>query len=144
MQITLVDSTDDAVLESGTSLISVQEARALVRHFADVTTSRDPDAFVAGFTEDSVTWFPPQPLLHGRQALRDFMAGGLAAFGDDFVCTKSLRTINGNVLGVSWVNTWKHRRSGEPMRARGVEFWILRDGRIARWDCAQVAWKDKP
>lgn len=141
MQTNLVDATDDDVLEAGTSVIGVDEARALVKLFADVTTSRDPDAFVAGFTEDSITWFPPQPEVRGRKALRDFMAGGFGAFGDDFVCTKSLRTISGNVLGVTWVNSWTHRKTGEPMTARGVEFWIMRDGKIARWDCAQVAWK---
>ena len=141
MQTHLIDVTDDAVLAAGVSVISVKDARALVKLFADVTTSRDADAFCAGFTEDCVTWFPPQPELHGRKALRDFMAAGFAAFGDDFVCTKSLRTISGNVLGVTWVNTWTHRKSGALMRARGVEFWILRDARIARWDCSQTVWK---
>lgn len=66
---------------------------------------------------------------------------GFAAFGDDFVCTKSLRTISGNVLGVTWESRWMQRKSGEPTSARGVEFWIMRDGKIARWDRAQVAWK---
>lgn len=140
IQTDLVDATDDGSLLAGHSCIRLEKARALVELFAKVTSSRDADVFAAGFTEDCVTWFPPQPELRGRSALRQFMTAGFEALGDDYVCTKSLRTLSGNVLGVTWMSTWTNKKSGETMMGRDVEFWIMRDQHIARWDCSQTVW----
>jgi ketosteroid isomerase-like protein len=140
IQTDLVDGTGDGPLLAGHSCISLGQARTFVELFAKATSSRDPEVFAAGFTEDCVTWFPPQPELRCRSALRDFMAAGFVALGDDYICTKSLRTLSGNVLGVTSMSTWTNKRSGETMMGRGVEFWIMRDQQIARWDCSQTVW----
>ncbi len=140
IQTNLVDATDDGTLLADPSVFTLDQAKTLVQLFAKVTSCRDPASFASGFTEDCVAWFPPQPELRGRSALHDFMAAGFKALGDDYVCTKSLRTVNGNVLGVTWMSTWTNRKSGETMIGRGLEFWIMREQKIARWDCSQTVW----
>lgn len=134
IQAELIDRTDDAVLNEGTAVVTVEKARALVELFAKVTTSRDPDAFVSGFTEDCVVRFNCSPEVHGRKALRDFMASRFARLNDSFKCVKTLRCISGNVLGVAWVGTWVDPQTHQTLTGRGSEFWIMRGDQIARWD----------
>ena len=129
----LVDRTDDAVLNAGSSVISVEKAKALVDMFARVATCRDADAFVKGFTEDCVVRFNCTE-LRGRDALREFMASRFARFSDTYKCEKSLRSISGNVLGVAWLGTWEDPKTKELMKGRGSEFWVMRGDQIARWD----------
>jgi hypothetical protein len=31
--------------------------------------------------------------------------------------------------------------TGKPMQGRGTEFWVVRDGRIARWDATFNVWE---
>ncbi|MDX2203560.1 MAG: nuclear transport factor 2 family protein [Hyphomicrobiaceae bacterium] len=139
IQTALEDRTDDEVLAAGATEISLQDARALVRLFAEVTTSQDVDAFVSGFTEECVVHFAPAPLIHGREALRHHMATFFTSQRRGFVCKKSLRALNGNVLGVTWTNRWTDASTGKAMGSYGTEFWILRGNLIARWDAASAA-----
>jgi hypothetical protein len=74
--------TGDSDLAGGTSIISVETARSLVALFARVTTSRNADDFVGGFTEDCVVRFNCNPEIHGRAALHEFMSGRLGSFPD--------------------------------------------------------------
>jgi nuclear transport factor 2 (NTF2) superfamily protein len=133
IQTELVDRTDDAALNAGSAVISVAKAKALVDMFATVTTSRDADAFVKGFTEDCVVRFNITE-VRGRDALREFMASRFARFSDSYKCEKTLRAISGNVLGVAWLSTWEDPKTKEPMKGRGSEFWVMRGDQIARWD----------
>ena len=105
IQTELTDRTEDAVLSAGSAVIHVEKAKALVDLFARVTTSRDSEAFVAGFTEDCVVRFNCTE-LRGRDELREFMASRFARFSDSYKCEKTLRSISGNVLGVAWLSTW--------------------------------------
>jgi nuclear transport factor 2 (NTF2) superfamily protein len=134
MQSELVNRTNDRELAAGSSELSVAKAREIVALFARVTTSRDIDDFVSGFTEDCVFRFNCSPEMTGRQALREYMGARLGRYPDSYKCEKTLRAISGNILGVEFVSTWIDKESGKPMIGRGSEFWIMRGEQIARWD----------
>jgi ketosteroid isomerase-like protein len=139
LQLELSDTTDDAVLAHGaTTTMTVEKTRALVKMFADVTASPDIEAFLSGFTDDCVVWYPPDRPMQGKPALREFLSK--RANRSDFTCTKQLRTINGNVLGVTWVSQWVDPNAGTRHERRGVEFWIMRGEQIARWDCSTTTY----
>lgn len=139
MQAELTDATNDDVLAPGsTSVMPLSRARELVKMFADVTASQDTEAFLSGFTDDCIAWYPPNKPMHGKQALRDFLSKRTPR--KDFNCTKQLRTINGNVLGVTWLSQWSDPETGGRHERRGVEFWIMRGEQIARWDCSTTTY----
>jgi len=140
MQTDLVDRTDDAVIACGVSDISPAEARRLVAMFAEVTTSKDVERFLSGFTDDCVVQFGRFPTMRGKEQFRPFVASMFSPRLRDFVCRKTLRTLSGNVIGVTWMSEWIDGDSGKRKLGRGFEFWIMRDGRIARWDAAFNSW----
>jgi ketosteroid isomerase-like protein len=135
---TFEDFTDDATLSAGTGSYSVQSARAIVQHFADVTTAQDADFFANGFTRDCVVFFPPLPLLLGREAVRAWRASR-PRYGD-FKCRKTLRSLSGNVFGVTYFSRWSDPVSRAPQERRGVEFWIMNGEQIQRWDCCSATY----
>jgi len=143
MQSELVDATDEAVILSGVSDIPLSEARRLVAAFAEATTAKDVDGFLAGFTEDCVVHFGRFSVLRGKGQLRPFVASMFSPRLKDFVCRKTLRTVNGNVIGVTWTSEWMDAGSGKRKAGRGFEFWIMRGDRIARWDAGFNSW-DRP
>lgn len=139
LQTNLSDITDDAVLAQGaTTAMTVEKARALVKMFAEVTASQDSEAFLSGFTNDCVVWYPPNRPMQGKDALRQFL--GKRGYRNEFTCTKQLRSINGNVLGVTWLSQWADPKDGARHERRGVEFWIMRGEQIARWDCSTTTY----
>jgi ketosteroid isomerase-like protein len=140
MQTDLIDETDDKVIVSGVSEIPLPEARRLVAMFADVTTSKDVDKFLSGFTDDCVVQFGRFATMYGKQQLRPFVASMFSPRLKDFTCQKRLRTLNGNVIGGTWTSEWVDAQSGKKKFGRGFEFWIMRGGRIARWDAAFNSW----
>ena len=125
-QTDLLDQTSDDVIASGVSDISVQEARDLVKLFAEVTTSKNVDEFLSGFTDDSVVQYGKFPQMTGKGQFRSFVEQMFSPRLKDFVCTKSLRTLNGNVLGGTWNATWVDAKTGKAKAGRGFEFWIMR------------------
>jgi len=136
VQLDLTDSTTDAVLESGATVFTVAEARELVAMFARVTSAKDADAFLDGFTDDCVVQYGAFPMLTGKKALRTLVKQMFSPRFDNFVCRKSLRCLNGNVIGGSWVSDWVDLDTGTRRSGRGFEFWIMRGRKIARWDAA--------
>ena len=134
-------ATTDETLALGAREYSVPQAKAIVQFFAEVTTSLDVDRFVAGFTENSVTARDEHPDIIGQAALRAFMAPRFVHFGrpgTNYHCHKVLRALNGNVFGVIWVIHWQEPDTGRAMRGKGLEYWMMDDGRIARWDAAST------
>ncbi len=134
-------STPDEMLDAGPSTYGVERAKRIVALFAEVTTRRNVDEFVSGFTEDCIVNFPPAVVVNGRQALKERMAAG--AFGGErpgFVCKKRLRSISGNILGVVWFNEWTDPVTRKKRHTKGVEFWQMDGDRIARWDATASTW----
>ena len=124
----------EKTLGSGASTISVADALALVQRFADVSTSRDGVAFAEGFTEDCLVSYTLRPPLRGRSEVREFFVPRFAGLPDSFRCEKTLRMLNGNVLGVEYHNSWIDPESGQVAHGRGAEFWVMEGQQIARWD----------
>ncbi|WP_206420115.1 nuclear transport factor 2 family protein [Minwuia thermotolerans] len=134
LQERLVEATEDQVLASGPEEISIEKARELVQFFAEVSTSLDAERFLEGFTDDCIVRYGTFPEMRGKEKFRPFVDAMMSAKMKNFFCRKELRTINGNVLGVQWENDWVDADSGKRKTGRGLEFWILRGERIARWD----------
>ena len=139
-QTELLDQTQDDVIASGVSELSVQQAKDLVKLFAEVTTSKNVEDFVSGFTEDCVVQYGEFPVMVGKKQFRPFVEQMFSPRLEDFVCTKSLRTLNGNVIGGTWNASWIDAATGKTKAGRGIEFWIMRGNQIARWDAAFNAW----
>ena len=140
MQTELNDSTADDVLGTGATQFAVAEARELVAYFAKVTTSKDVDAFLAGFTDDCVVQYGEFQTVIGKKAFRPFVERMFSQKLKDFVCRKSLRSLNENVIGGTWTAEWTDADSGKRKLGRGFEFWIMRGRQIARWDAAFDFW----
>ena len=142
-QTDLSDLTDDDVIASGVSQTSLREARDLVKLFAAVTTSKNVDDFLSGFTDDCIVHYGEFPLMTGKAQFRPFVEQMFSPRLENFVCTKSLRSLNGNVIGGTWNATWIDGKSKQKKAGRGFEFWIMRGNQIARWDAAFNAWDDE-
>jgi len=136
-------STSDADLAAGASAYSIERARRIVQSFAEVTTTRDVEAFAQGFTEDCVVHYPPFSVATGHDGLKRIMSRLFSGNLVGFVCNKTLRSISGNVLGVIWVSEWIDTKSAKRVHQKGVEFWEMRDDRIARWDAATTVWESR-
>lgn len=143
MQTELSDRTDDAVVAGTVSVFTVQQARDLVSFFARVTTEKDVEGFLRGFTEDCVVQYGEFPTMVGKAAFRPFVVNMFSHKLKDFVCRKTLRTLNANVIGGTWTADWTDADSGNKKSGRGFEFWIMRGQQIARWDAAFNAWTVK-
>lgn len=122
--------------------MSVAEARALVKMFAEVTTSKNVEDFLGGFTDDCVVHYGEFPVMRGKAALRPFVQNMFSDRLKDFACQKTLRCLNGNVIGGTWTATWVDSKTGKKKAGRGFEFWIMDGQRIARWDAAFNSWDD--
>jgi hypothetical protein len=135
--------TPDDVLAVGAREYPVAEAKAIVQHFAAVSTSCNIDTFASGFTEDCVVSFNEHAGMVGHAALRAFMKPRFDRFsapGTHYLCRKVLRSLCGPVFGVIWINHWIDPETQKTMRSKGLEYWVMRDGRIARWDASITAW----
>jgi hypothetical protein len=135
--------TPDDVLAAGAREYSVAEAKAIVQRFAAVSTSCNIDTFVGGFTEDCVVSFNEHAEIAGHAALRAFMKPRFDRFsapGANYLCRKVLRSLTGPVFGVIWINHWIDPDTHKTMRSKGLEYWIMRESRILRWDASITAW----
>ena len=114
---------------------TVEEARALVARVEALFMPWDIPALLAGFTEDCVVRFGDMPEFHGRAALETLFRGR-AERQQDYRLRKQFRALMGDTIANYWEGEWEDRTSGAKMAGRGVEIWVLRDGRIAVWEAA--------
>jgi len=49
---------------------------------------------------------------------------------------KELRALAGDIIANYWEGEWKDAVTGKDMTGRGVEVWVLREGKIAVWEAA--------
>ena len=121
--------------------LSWDEARRLVQAVEDVFGRADLAAIAEGFTEDAVARFADFPEMRGRAAIMAFLTQRFARTRG-YQLKKTLRCLMGTVLGNEWHATWEDAQTGKRMRGRGLEFWHVRDGRIAVWDATFNVWED--
>jgi nuclear transport factor 2 (NTF2) superfamily protein len=114
---------------------TLEEARALVARVEALFMPWNIPALLAGFTEDCIVRFGDMPEFRGRAALeRLFRARSERQ--KDYRLHKELRALNGDTIANYWEGEWQDRVTGARMTGRGVEIWVMRDGKIAVWEAA--------
>jgi nuclear transport factor 2 (NTF2) superfamily protein len=120
---------------SGRNPQTVEEARAFVAQVEKLFMPWDIPGLLAGFTEDCVVRFGDLPEFRGRAALEKLFRGR-AERQQDYRLKKQFRALTDDTIANYWEGWWQDRATGRKMQGRGVEIWVMRDGRIAVWEAA--------
>jgi nuclear transport factor 2 (NTF2) superfamily protein len=92
-------------------------------------------ALLAGFTNDCVVRFGDLPEFRGKAALEKLFRGG-SERQKGYRLRKEFRALMGDIIANYWEGEWDDRMTGAKMAGRGVEIWVMRDGKIAVWEAA--------
>ncbi len=115
--------------------LTTEEARALVARVESLFMPWDIRGLLAGFTDDCVVRFGDLPELHGKAALEKLFRGR-SDRQKDYRLRKQFRALMGDTIANYWEGEWEDRVTGARMAGRGVEIWVMRDGKIAVWEAA--------
>jgi limonene-1,2-epoxide hydrolase len=108
-----------------------RSADELVTEFCKLWASPDPDELAGYFTEDAVYHNIPMDPLRGRESIRDFIAGFVAAFdGIDF---KVHRQISDGALVMNERTDVLRRKDGGEIALPVVGVFEVLNDRIAAW-----------
>jgi len=114
---------------------TVDEAGAFVAHVESLFMPWDIPALLDGFTEDCVVRFGDMPEFRGKAALEKlFRSRAERQIG--YKLRKQLRSLSGDTIANYWEGEWLDALTGKQMAGRGVEIWVMRNGRIAVWEAA--------
>jgi nuclear transport factor 2 (NTF2) superfamily protein len=114
---------------------TIEEARTFVAHVQSLFMPWDIPRLLAGFTEDCVVRFGDLPEFRGKAALeRLFRSRSERQIG--YRLRKELRALAGDIIANYWEGEWQDAGTGKQMAGRGVEIWVMRDGKIAVWEAA--------
>jgi len=104
---------------------------AVVTEFCKLWSTPNLDEIVRQFTDDAVYHNIPMPPAEGRDAIREFIAGFLAAFdGIDFTVHRQVS--HGDLVMNERTDTMRRKDGGEiALPVMGV--FEVRDGQIAAW-----------
>ena len=114
---------------------TVEEARAFVAHVESLFMPWNVPALVVGFTEDCIVRFGDLPEFCGRTALEKLFRTR-SERQKDYRLRKEFRALMGDTIANYWEGEWEDPVSGAQMTGRGVEIWVMRDGKIAVWEAA--------
>jgi nuclear transport factor 2 (NTF2) superfamily protein len=114
---------------------TLEEARLFVAHVQSRFTPWDIPGLLAGFTEDCVVRFGDLPEFRGKAALEQLFRSR-SERQKDYRLRKELRALSGDTIANYWEGEWQDRVTGKQMTGRGVEIWLMREGRIAVWEAA--------
>jgi nuclear transport factor 2 (NTF2) superfamily protein len=114
---------------------TVEEARALVARVESLFMPWNIPALLDGFTDDCVVRFGDLPEFRGKAALEKLFRGR-SERQKDYRLRKEFRALMGNTIANYWEGEWEDRLTGARMTGRGVEIWVMRDGKIAVWEAA--------
>lgn len=114
---------------------TVEEARAFVSRIEALFMPWDVEGLLAGFTDDCVVRFGDLPEFRGKEPLERLFRTR-SERQKDYRLRKELRAVMGDTIANYWEGEWEDRVTGAKMAGRGVEIWIIRDGKIAVWDAA--------
>lgn len=103
----------------------------LVTEFCKLWSTPNLDEITGRFTEDAVYHNIPMPPAEGREAIKEFIAGFLAAFdGIDFAVHRQVS--HGDLVMNERTDTMRRKDGGEiALPVMGV--FEVRDGQIAAW-----------
>ncbi len=111
--------------------VMTRSADQLVTDFCKLWASPDPDELATYFTEDATYHNIPMAPVQGREAIREFIAGFLAAFdGIDFNVHRQVS--NGPLVMNERTDVMRRKDGGEiPLPVMGV--FEVHNDRIAAW-----------
>jgi limonene-1,2-epoxide hydrolase len=108
-----------------------RSADELVTEFCKRWASPNPDEIAGYFTEDAVYHNIPMAPVQGREAIREFIAGFVAAFeGIDF---NVHRQVSDGTLVMNERTDVMRRAGGDPIPLPVMGVFEVRDGQIAAW-----------
>lgn len=114
---------------------NVEEAKALVRTVQNLFMPWNVEGIVSGFTSDAIVRFGDLPEMRGTEVLEKFFrARSLKQM--DYKLAKTFHAMTDDKICNSWTGTWQDRDTGAQMQGRGVEVWVMREGKIAVWEAA--------
>jgi nuclear transport factor 2 (NTF2) superfamily protein len=114
---------------------TVEEALAFVAHVESLFMPWDIPGLLAGFTDDCVVRFGDMREFRGKAALEKLLRGR-SERQRDYRLRKEFRALMGDTIANYWEGEWEDRVTGAKMFGRGVEIWIMRNGKIAVWEAA--------
>jgi nuclear transport factor 2 (NTF2) superfamily protein len=114
---------------------TVDEARAFVAHVQSLFMPWNVPALVGGFTEDCIVRFGDMPEFRGQAEL-DKLFRKRSERQKNYRLRKELRALMGDTIANYWEGEWEDSVTGGRMTGRGVEIWVMRDGKIAIWEAA--------
>jgi nuclear transport factor 2 (NTF2) superfamily protein len=120
---------------TGRNPCTAEEARVLVARVESLFMPWDIPELLGGFTDDCVVRFGDLPEFRGKAALEELFRGR-SERQKDYRKRKEFRALMGDTIANYWEGEWEDRVTGASMTGRGVEIWVLRDGKIAVWEAA--------
>jgi limonene-1,2-epoxide hydrolase len=103
----------------------------LVTDFCRLWASPDPTEMASYFTDGAIYQSIPMDSIHGREAIRDFIAGYTAAYGGvDFIVHRQVS--DGNLVMNERTDILRRRAGGE-VRVPVMGVFETAGGRIAAW-----------
>jgi limonene-1,2-epoxide hydrolase len=108
-----------------------RSADELVTEFCTKWSMPDPDELAGYFAEDGVYHNIPMDAVHGREAIKQFIAGFLAGFdGIDF---QVHRQVSDGSLVMNERTDVMRRKDGEPIPLPVTGVFEIEDGQIKAW-----------
>jgi limonene-1,2-epoxide hydrolase len=108
-----------------------RSADELVTEFCKLWSSPDPEQLAGYFTEDAVYHNIPMEPVQGREAIKEFIAGFVAAFGGlDF---NVHRQVSDGTVVMNERTDVMHRKDGEDVSLPVMGVFEVDDGKIAAW-----------
>ena len=114
---------------------TLDEARAFVAHVQSLFMPWNIPGLIGGFTDDCVVRFGDLPEFRGTAALKEFFRSR-SERQQNYRLKKELRALAGDTIANYWEGEWEDRATGKAISGRGVEIWLMREGRIAVWEAA--------
>ena len=114
---------------------TAEEARAFVSRVESLFMPWDIEGLLAGFTDDCVVRFGDMPEFRGK-ALLERLFRARSERQKNYRLRKEFRALMGDTIANNWEGEWEDRVSSAKMSGRGVEIWIMRDGKFAVWEAA--------
>lgn len=116
-------------------MLTEAAARELVAHVESLFMPWNIPALLDGFTDDCIVRFGDLPEFRGKAALERLFRSR-SERQQNYRLKKEFRALMGDMIANYWEGTWQDRTTGKQMHGRGVETWLMRDGRIAVWEAA--------
>lgn len=128
-------SANPAVEAQGRNPRTVEEAQAFVKRVESLFMPWNVEGILDGFTDDCVVRFGDLAEFSGRTELERFFRARCAR-QKGYRLRKDFRALMGDIIANHWEGEWEDSQSGKRMYGRGVEVWLMRDGKISVWEAA--------